>query len=175
MNNWTNEYLNIYDKHNAKYLFKLKEHRFQHIYIYIRHSLRSRRQWFETPSRSLWRECNVWLMIVRTDNVYFVKRTTRGLFHWHHWTFWGRVKIAAIFQTTFSNALFWKKRYKFLSRFHWNLSPRVQLIIFEHWFIQWLGTGPATSHYPKQWCSSLLMHKCVTWPQWVNWDSDMEK
>ena len=34
-------------------------------------------------------------------------------------THWGRDKVAAIFQTTFSNAFSWMKIYKFLLRFHW--------------------------------------------------------
>ena len=54
-------------------------------------------------------------------------------------THWGRDKIAAIFQTTFSNAFSWIKMYEFRLRFHWSLLLRVQLTIFQHWFRQWLG------------------------------------
>ena len=74
-------------------------------------------------------------------------------------THWGRDKMAAIFQTTFSNAFYWMKMFKFRLRFHWSLFPRVQLTIFQHWFRSWLGAGQATSHYLK----------CITWPQWVKW------
>ena len=49
-------------------------------------------------------------------------------------THWGRDKMAAIVQTTFSNAFSWMKMYKFQLRFHWSLFPRVQLTIFHHWF-----------------------------------------
>ena len=49
-------------------------------------------------------------------------------------THWGRDKMAAIFQTTFSNASSWMKMLKFRLRFHWSLFPRVQLTIFRHWF-----------------------------------------
>ena len=49
-------------------------------------------------------------------------------------THWGRDKMAAIFQTTFSNAFSWMKMFKFLLRFHWSLFPSVQLTIFQHWF-----------------------------------------
>ena len=49
-------------------------------------------------------------------------------------TDWGRDKMVAIFQTTFSNASYWMKLYKFRLRFHWSLFPRVQLTIFQHWF-----------------------------------------
>ena len=37
------------------------------------------------------------------------------------WTHWGRDKMAAIFQTGFSNAFSWMKMDKFRSRFHWSL------------------------------------------------------
>ena len=40
-------------------------------------------------------------------------------------THWGRDKIAAISQTTFSNAFYWMKMYEFWFRFHRNLFPRV--------------------------------------------------
>ena len=43
--------------------------------------------------------------------------------------------MAAIFQTTFSNAFSWMKMYQFQLRFHWSLFPRVKLTIFQHWFI----------------------------------------
>ena len=49
-------------------------------------------------------------------------------------THWGRDKMAAPFQTTFSSAFSWMKMYKFGVRFHWNLFPSVQLIISQHWF-----------------------------------------
>ena len=49
-------------------------------------------------------------------------------------THWGRDKMVAIFQTTFSNAFSWMKLYKFRLRFHWNVLPWVQLTIFHHWF-----------------------------------------
>ena len=49
-------------------------------------------------------------------------------------THWGRDKMAAIFQTTFSNAFSGMKMCKFRFRFHLSLFPRVQLTIFQHWF-----------------------------------------
>ena len=48
----------------------------------------------------------------------------------NHLTHWGRDKMAAIFQTTFSNAFSWMKMFEFRLRFHWSLFPRVQLTIF---------------------------------------------
>ena len=58
--------------------------------------------------------------------------------------------MAAIFQTTFSNALSWMKKYKFRLRFHWTLFPRVQLTMLQHWFIWWLSAVQATSYYLNQ-------------------------
>ena len=57
-----------------------------------------------------------------------------GFLHWLTLTHWGRDKMAAIFQTTFSNAFSWMKMYQFRLKFHWSLFLRVQLIIFHHWF-----------------------------------------
>ena len=61
-------------------------------------------------------------------------------------THWGRDKMAAVFQTTFSNAFSWMKMCEFRLRFHWNLFPMVQLTISQHWFRLWLGADQATSH-----------------------------
>ena len=54
-------------------------------------------------------------------------------------THWGRGKMAAIFQTAFSNAFSWMKMFEFRLKFHWSLFLRVQLTIFQHWFRLWLG------------------------------------
>ena len=43
-------------------------------------------------------------------------------------------QMAAIFQTTFSNALSWMQMCSFRLRFHWSLFSRVKLTIFQHWF-----------------------------------------
>ena len=66
-------------------------------------------------------------------------------------THWGRDKMAAIIQTTFSNAFSWMKMCEFRLKFHWSLFLRVQLTIFHHWFRWWLGAYQATSHYLNQW------------------------
>ena len=49
-------------------------------------------------------------------------------------THWGRDKMAAVSQTTLSNAFSWMKMYKFRLIFHLSLFPRVQLTILQHWF-----------------------------------------
>ena len=66
-------------------------------------------------------------------------------------THWGRDKMAAISQTTLSNAFSWMKMLEFRKIFHWSLFIRVQLIISQHWFRWWLGAYQATSHYLNQW------------------------
>ena len=47
---------------------------------------------------------------------------------------WGQNKMAAIYQTTFSNTFYWMKMHEFRLRFHWSLFLRVQLTIFQYWF-----------------------------------------
>ena len=71
--------------------------------------------------------------------------------HDNELTHWGRDKMAAISERTFSNAFSWMKMYEFQLKFHQSLFLRVQLTIFHHWFRYWLGAGQATSHYLKQW------------------------
>ena len=89
-------------------------------------------------------------------------------------THWGRDKMAAIFQTTFSNAFSWMKIYEFQLMFHWSLFLRVELTIFQHWLRQWLCAHQATCHYLNQWWWSLLTHICVTRPQWVKRHDDIQ-
>ena len=49
-------------------------------------------------------------------------------------THWGRDKMAATFQTTFSSAFSWMKMFEFRLKFHLSLFLRVQFTIFQHWF-----------------------------------------
>ena len=83
-------------------------------------------------------------------------------------THWGRDKMAAILQTTFSNAFSWMKMLEFRLIFHWSFFLRVQLTIFQHWFRYWLGAVQATSHYLNQcwlvyWriCASLGLNELI--------------
>ena len=66
-------------------------------------------------------------------------------------THWGRDKMVAFFQTTFSNRFSCMKMLAFRLKFQWSLFPWVQLILFQHWFRYWLGAVQATSHYLNQW------------------------
>ena len=49
-------------------------------------------------------------------------------------TQWGWDKVAAISQTTSSNAFSWMKIIVYWFEFNWNLYPRVQLTICNNWF-----------------------------------------
>ena len=49
-------------------------------------------------------------------------------------THWGRDKMAAVSQTTPSNAFSWMKMLEFRLIFRWSLFLRVQLTIIQHWF-----------------------------------------
>ena len=48
-------------------------------------------------------------------------------------THWGRDKMAAFSQTTFSIAFFTMKLFEFRLYFHWSLFLRFELTIFQHW------------------------------------------
>ena len=78
---------------------------------------------------------------------------------------WGRDKMSAISQTTFSNAFSWMKMYGFRLRFHLSL---FELTIYQNWFRIWLGTDQAISHFLNQWWPRLPTHTSVTRPQWIN-------
>ena len=73
----------------------------------------------------------------------------------------GRDKMAPIF-ILLPNPIF--KRLKN----HCNLFLRVQLIINQNWFRQWLGTEKTLSHYLSQWWSRLMVHIWVSWIDWVD-------
>ena len=73
-------------------------------------------------------------------------------------THWGWDKMAAVLQTTFSNAFCWMKMYEFRLKFHWSLFPSVQLTILHHWFRWWLGADQSISHYLNQWW---LDYQCI--------------
>ena len=67
---------------------------------------------YTMPERHTWRTLNMSLVL----------------------THWGRDKMAAILQTTFSNIFSWMKMYEFRLRFHWSLFLSFELTIFQHWF-----------------------------------------
>ena len=114
-------------------------------------------------SRKLWTVffCNIWLQVMLQWSVDCL-------------THWGRDKMDAILQTTFSTAFSWMKMFEFQLIFHWSLFLRVQLTIFQHWFSYWLGAVQAKSHYLNQcWlvyrriCVSLGLNELIDW--WIYW------
>ena len=82
-------------------------------------------------------------------------------------THWGRDKMAAIFQTTFSGAFSWLKMYEFRLTFTWNLISSVQLTIFQHWFRFMAWRRPGDKPLSEPGMVTLLTQICVTQPQWV--------
>ena len=84
---------------------------------------------------------------------------------------WGRDKMVAIFQQTFSNAFPGMKMFEFQLRFHWSLFLKVQLTKFCHLLkkMAWCRSGNKPLSEPM--LVSSLTHICVTRPQWGNGDS----
>ena len=86
---------------------------------------------------------------------------------WTSLSQWPLDKVAAISQTTFSNAFSWMKNFVFWFEFEWSLFLRFQLTIFQYLLRWWLGADQATSHYLNQHWPDSLMHICITWGRWV--------
>ena len=78
-------------------------------------------------------------------------------------THWGRDKMAAVSQTTLSNAFSWMKMLEFRLRFQINNYPALVQIM------AWRRSGDKPLSEPMM--VSLLTHICVTRPQWVKWRS----
>ena len=78
-------------------------------------------------------------------------------------------KIAAIMADGISKWFFLNgiRMVDFRFEFPWNLFPRVQLTISQHWFRLWLGAKQATSHYLNWRWPSPSMHICCTRRRWV--------
>ena len=103
--------------------------------------------WFKTLSRPLWRHRNgdwthiisyifwidIWENIVE---LYFllIPNECKWTSIYKLLTHWGRDKMDAFFQATFSNGFSWMKMYEFRKIFHWSLFLGVQLAISQHWF-----------------------------------------
>ena len=64
---------------------------------------------------------------------------------------WGRDKLDAISQTTFSSAFSSLKMFGFQLKFHWSFFLWLQLTIFQQLFSYRLGAVQTTSHYLNQW------------------------
>ena len=113
--------------------------------------------WFVTPSRSLWRHCNVhfrwgpasdhsldlddkilrYLYTPRVcldDNLPHSGSYDLRLCRGTSLTHWDQDKIAVISEMTFSNTFSWGNMYESRSRFHWSLFLVYTLRIFQHCF-----------------------------------------
>ena len=83
-------------------------------------------------------------------------------------THWGRDKMAAIFQTSFSNRFSWMKMYQFRLIFHWTLFLRVQLTNIPALVQIMAWRRPGDKPLSEPMLVRLPTHICVTRPQWVN-------
>ena len=81
-------------------------------------------------------------------------------------THWGRDKMADVSQTTFSNVFSSMKMCEFRFKFHWSLFLPINnnpaLVRIMAW------RRPGDKPLSEAMLVSLLTHKCVTRPQWVN-------
>ena len=83
-------------------------------------------------------------------------------------TTWGRVKMAVIFQTIYSNAFSWMKMNELRLRFHWKLFPRVKIKNIPSMVHIMAWRQPGDKPLSEAMMISLLTHISVTGPQWVN-------
>ena len=85
------------------------------------------RNWWHT----IWVSLYDWVRY--KHHIAYSRRVTKIGFRWYL-EHWGRDKIAAIPQATFSNTLFLTKMYVFRLRFDWRLFQRFELTLSQHWF-----------------------------------------
>ena len=85
------------------------------LFVAFTHNLQG---WFTGTGAIIWSQCQ-WT-------------NPEGL--WLTLTYWGWYKMAAISQTTLSNAFSWMKVLELWLNFHWSSFLCVQLTIIQHWF-----------------------------------------
>ena len=79
-----------------------------------------------------------------------------------------RDRMAAMLQTTNSNAFYWKKTYEFWVIFYWSFFLSVQLTIFKGSDNSLARPGDKSSSEPIKFRLPTHIHSvCVTRPQWV--------
>ena len=83
-------------------------------------------------------------------------------------THWGRDKMDALFQTTFSNGFSWMKMYEFRLKISLKFVPKglINNIPSLVHIMAWRRPGDKPLSEPMVVC--LPTHICVTRPQWVN-------
>ena len=121
---------------------------------------------FQTTWRSLGKQTFPVICWNKKITVFWLK-SHQSLFPKGKLTHWGQEKMAAILQTIFWNAYCFMGIVIFWWKFHWRFISRVLSTISQHLCSQWLGIKLITSHYLNQWWPILLMHICITRPQWV--------
>ena len=102
-------------------------------------------------------------VITASDEAEIIRMLSMRSYRKCTWTHWGRDKMAAIFQTTFSNAFSWMKMYE-ISLWYVPHIPKDQInnILALVQIMAW--RRPGNKHYLNQW---QLVYICVTRPQWV--------
>ena len=133
-------------------------------------SKQSRRRWLEMPSCSLWSHCNPWVTACYAVSIsvswHHVTAETNDEIHFFTTlTHWGWEPMAAISQTTVSNAFSWTKipikiPLKFVLMGPINNIPALVQIMARH--------RPGYKPLSEPTMASLLKHICITQPQWVN-------
>ena len=106
-------------------------------------------------------------------NIIYLCSTEHTMMHYKNsteerLTHWGRDKIAAISQATFSKAFAWTKMYEFSLKISLKFVPEARinnntaLVQIMAW------RRPSASHYFDQWWFILMTNICITRPNWVN-------
>ena len=81
----------------------------------------------------------------------------------------GRDKMAAIFQTTFSNAFSWMKMFKLRLRFYWSLFQKGPLNNIPALVQIMAWRRPGDKPLSEAMMASILTHICVSRLQWVKY------
>ena len=81
----------------------------------------------------------------------------------------GRDKMAAIFQTTFSNAFSWMKMFKLRLRFHWSLFQKGPMNNIPALVQIMAWRRPGDKPLSEAMMVSILTHICVSRLQWVKY------
>ena len=93
--------------------------------------------------------------------------SSNGRLLWADLAHWGQDQMAAISQTTMSNAFSWKKMLGFRLKFHWSFFPkgRINNIPSLVQIMAWRLPGDKPLSEPMM--VRLPAHICVARPQWV--------
>ena len=140
--------------------------------------------WFETLSWSLWRQRNVhsfwqfWArkyllkLHYRVENTLMVHGENTFMVHGNRQqstlTHWGRDKVNAIWQTTFSSAFSWMNMFEFWFKSSLKFVPKGPINNIPTLVQKMAWRRPGDKPLSEPMMASLLAHICVTRPQWVN-------